>query len=145
MALCASFKRIREFVLSHTLLFCNNGGEVDGSGATQDAVFLVLRAHPNLNPMGASRRRRREQGGGGQWQQRWQRQSDTAVHCGSNPAPESLYPCVGHCHAFLAGPDRAAVLDALLPPYGDYDDRACTYYKRRAIIAEDNAGDGKQR
>jgi hypothetical protein len=37
LALCASFDRIREFVLSHTLLFCNDGGEVDGSGVTQNA------------------------------------------------------------------------------------------------------------
>ena len=69
MALCASFDRIREFVLSHALLFHNNGGEVDGGGATQDAVFPVLRARPNLNPIGASRRRRRGQRGGGRRQQ----------------------------------------------------------------------------
>ncbi len=69
MALCVSFDRIREFVLSHALLFRNDGGEVDGGGATQDAVFPVLRACLNLNPMGALRRRRRWQGGGGQRQQ----------------------------------------------------------------------------
>ncbi len=68
-SLCASFDRIREFLLSHALLFRNDGGEVDGGGATQDVVFPVLRAHPNLNPMGESRRRRRGQGGGGWWQQ----------------------------------------------------------------------------
>jgi hypothetical protein len=66
--LCASFDRIREFVLSHALLFCNDGGKVGRSDATQDAVFPVLHARPNLNPMGASRRRRRGQGGGG-WRQ----------------------------------------------------------------------------
>ena len=44
-------------------MFRNDGGEVDGGGATQDAVFPVLRARPNLNPMGASRRRRRGRGG----------------------------------------------------------------------------------
>ena len=64
MALCASFDRIREFVLSHALLFRNDGGEVDGSGAPQDAVFPVLHAHPNQNHMGALRRRKRGQGGG---------------------------------------------------------------------------------
>ncbi len=68
MALCASFDRTREFVLSHALLFRNDGREVDGGGATQDAVFPVLRTRPNLNPMGASRRRRRGQGGGGRRQ-----------------------------------------------------------------------------
>ncbi len=40
--LCASFDRIREFVLSHALLFRNNGGEVDGGGATQDAGFFRI-------------------------------------------------------------------------------------------------------
>ncbi len=59
MALCASFDRIREFVLSHALLFRNDGEEVDGGGASQDAAFPVLSARPNLNPKGASRRRRR--------------------------------------------------------------------------------------
>jgi hypothetical protein len=54
-----SFDRIKEVVLSHALLFRNNGGEVDGGGATQDAVFPVLHVHPNLNPMNALRRRRR--------------------------------------------------------------------------------------
>jgi hypothetical protein len=68
-ALCTSFDRIRDLVLSHALLFRNNGGEVDGSGATQDAVFPVLRARPNLNHMRALRRRRRGQGGEGGRQQ----------------------------------------------------------------------------
>ena len=68
MALCASFDRIREFVLSHALLLRNDGGEVDGGGATQDVVFPVLRMCPNLNHMGALRRRKRGQGGGG-WRQ----------------------------------------------------------------------------
>jgi hypothetical protein len=40
-----------------------------------------------------------------------------------------LYPREGNCHAFVAGP-RSAVLDILFPPYGDDDDRGCTYYER---------------
>jgi hypothetical protein len=62
------FDRIRKFVLSHALLFRNDGREVDGGGATQDAVFPILQARPNLNPMGASSRRTRGSGGGG-WRQ----------------------------------------------------------------------------
>ncbi len=69
IALCASFDRIREFILSNALLFRNDGMEVDGGGVTQDAVFPLLHVHPNLNHMGASRRRRRGQGGGGRRQQ----------------------------------------------------------------------------
>ncbi len=68
MALCMSFDRIREFVLSHALLFRNNGGEVYCGGATQDAAFPVLHVRLNLNPMGELRRRRRGQGGGGRRQ-----------------------------------------------------------------------------
>ena len=33
-ALRVSFDRIREFVLSHAFLFCNDDGEVDGGGTT---------------------------------------------------------------------------------------------------------------
>ena len=62
--LCASFDRIREFVLSHALSFHNNGREVNGSGMTRNAVCPVLHAHPHLNPMGASKTRRRGQKGG---------------------------------------------------------------------------------
>jgi hypothetical protein len=102
----ASFDRIREFVLSHALLFRNNGGVVDGGGATQDAVIPVLPAHPNLNPMGASRRRRRGRGGGGRRQRSQRRRLDAGVHRGGDQTPESLYPREGNCHAFFTRPKR---------------------------------------
>jgi hypothetical protein len=41
--------------------------------------------------------------------------------------PESLYPRKGHCHAFVAGPNKAAVLDVLFASYNEDDGRECTY------------------
>lgn len=42
------------------------------------------------------------------------------------PAVTMLYPYEGNLHSFVAGPNGAAVLDVLLPPYGDARD--CTFY-----------------
>jgi PCO_ADO len=39
-----------------------------------------------------------------------------------------LYPQVGNLHEFIAGPDGAAVLDVLLPPYDADHHRDCTFY-----------------
>jgi hypothetical protein len=45
------------------------------------------------------------------------------------PATTMLLPREGNVHQFTAGPDGAAVLDVLLPPY-DFDrERDCTFYK----------------
>jgi len=43
-------------------------------------------------------------------------------------APEvtMLFPYKGNLHEFVAGPNGAAVLDVLIPPYGD--SRDCTFY-----------------
>jgi len=43
-------------------------------------------------------------------------------------APEvtMLFPRKGNLHEFVAGPNGAAVLDVLMPPYGD--ERDCTFY-----------------
>lgn len=38
-----------------------------------------------------------------------------------------LYPYEGNLHEFIAGPNGAAVLDVLLPPY-DENKRECTFY-----------------
>lgn len=46
----------------------------------------------------------------------------------SAPTVTCLYPHEGNCHAFVAGPNGAAVLDVLLPPYYADDDRDCTFY-----------------
>jgi hypothetical protein len=42
------------------------------------------------------------------------------------PAVTMLFPLEGNVHEFVAGPNGAAVLDVLLPPYED--DRECTFY-----------------
>jgi PCO_ADO len=39
-----------------------------------------------------------------------------------------LYPFEGNLHEFVAGPDGAAVLDVLLPPYDNGQNRDCTFY-----------------
>jgi len=45
-------------------------------------------------------------------------------------APEVavLYPFEGNVHEFVAGPNGAAVLDVLLPPYDIDHDRDCTFF-----------------
>jgi PCO_ADO len=39
-----------------------------------------------------------------------------------------LYPYEGNLHEFVAGPQGAAVLDVLLPPYDNVQNRDCTFY-----------------
>lgn len=46
----------------------------------------------------------------------------------SAPDVTELYPRKGNLHHFKAGPEGAAVLDVLVPPYDTGDDRDCTYY-----------------
>lgn len=45
------------------------------------------------------------------------------------PATTMLLPREGNVHQFTAGPDGAAVLDVLLPPYDFDNERDCTFYK----------------
>lgn len=47
-----------------------------------------------------------------------------------------LYPYEGNLHEFVAGPQGAAVLDVLLPPYDNVQNRDCTFYN---IIHSNNA------
>lgn len=56
------------------------------------------------------------------------------------PACCALYPTQGNLHEFVAGPQGAAMLDVLVPPYDDDDDRDCTFYK-----IEEMVGDGSNR
>lgn len=44
------------------------------------------------------------------------------------PAVGMLFPYKGNLHEFFAGPNGAAVLDILLPPYDVEHDRDCTFY-----------------
>jgi plant cysteine oxidase len=45
------------------------------------------------------------------------------------PDVTCLYPFEGNLHEFIAGPNGAAVLDVLLPPYDADDERDCTFYE----------------
>jgi hypothetical protein len=49
------------------------------------------------------------------------------------PDTTSLYPFEGNLHEFIAGPNGAAVLDILLPPYDVDHHRDCTFYEIRAV------------
>lgn len=49
----------------------------------------------------------------------------------SAPSCTSLFPYEGNLHEFVAGPNGAAVLDVLLPPYNGRDGRDCTFYHIR--------------
>lgn len=42
----------------------------------------------------------------------------------------ALYPRRGNVHQFMAGPEGAALLDVLIPPYDAHDDRDCTFYEK---------------
>jgi len=44
------------------------------------------------------------------------------------PGVTVLYPYEGNLHEFVAGPHGAAVLDVLLPPYDNAQNRDCTFY-----------------
>lgn len=44
------------------------------------------------------------------------------------PAVTVLYPFEGNLHEFVAGEHGAAVLDVLLPPYDNEQNRDCTFY-----------------
>ncbi|KAG7354108.1 cysteine oxidase/2-aminoethanethiol dioxygenase domain containing protein [Nitzschia inconspicua] len=44
-----------------------------------------------------------------------------------------LYPYEGNLHEFVAGPQGAAVLDVLLPPYDNVQNRDCTFYNIQSL------------
>lgn len=46
-----------------------------------------------------------------------------------------LYPYEGNLHEFVAGPDGAAVLDVLLPPYDGVHGRDCTFYDIKEVTS----------
>jgi hypothetical protein len=45
------------------------------------------------------------------------------------PAVVALFPHEGNLHQFVSGDRGAAVLDVLIPPYDEDDDRDCTYFE----------------
>mmetsp|Transcript_20316 Transcript_20316/g.34922 ORF Transcript_20316/g.34922 Transcript_20316/m.34922 type:complete len:407 (+) Transcript_20316:97-1317(+) len=103
----SSFNKIKSFV-SRAI------SSPDGEAETR--ADSVLRVKPNLKPMGVQ---------------------DPSIDGGnansrppvlSAPSVTCLYPHEGNCHSFMAGPDGAAVIDVLLPPYDNDEDRDCTFY-----------------
>jgi hypothetical protein len=52
------------------------------------------------------------------------------------PAVTVLYPYEGNLHEFIAGPDGAAVLDVLLPPYDNTRNRDCTFYEIQELTPD---------
>jgi cysteamine dioxygenase len=95
--------------------------------------------------MGASRRTRRwrERGGGEDGGD--DGDDDTPEFVVTAPNVTCLYPREGNCHAFVAGPNGAAMLDVLFPPYDEDDGRECMYYESRAIAKEEDGGDDERR
>ena len=47
-----------------------------------------------------------------------------------SPEISELWPNTGNVHQFTAGPDGAAVLDVLVPPYDVEDERDCSFYEK---------------
>lgn len=61
-------------------------------------------------------------------------------------APEvtALFPYEGNLHEFIAGPHGAAVLDVLLPPYDNAQNRDCTFYEIREMDSHARKPSGKE-
>ena len=57
------------------------------------------------------------------------RAKSNAIRTLRAPATTVLLPRQGNAHEFTAGPDGAAILDVLLPPYDFDHDRDCTFYR----------------
>ena len=57
------------------------------------------------------------------------------------PGVTVLYPFEGNLHEFVAGPGGAAVIDVLLAPYDNLQNRDCTFYE----ICETNSTWPKQK
>jgi len=51
------------------------------------------------------------------------------------PDVTALFPYEGNLHEFVAGPEGAAVLDVLLPPYDNDRNRDCTFYEIQEVTS----------
>jgi hypothetical protein len=60
------------------------------------------------------------------------------------PDVSVLYPYEGNLHEFVAGPNGAAVLDVLLPPYDNVQNRDCTFYTVHEITSSWPKPSGKE-
>ena len=114
-----SFNRIKDFVSRTMHLY-------DGEDNTKVAGSSILQVKRNLNPLNLQEVSDINTDNSGQ---------SLMI---SAPKVTCLYPHEGNCHSFKAGPNGAAVLDLLLPPYSDDDDRDCTFYKTCETVDDKN-------
>jgi PCO_ADO len=73
--------------------------------------------------------------------------SNIPVETFTAPQCTVLYPHQGNLHEFVAGPNGAAVLDVLLPPYSADHHRDCTFYdvveSDHRLVDENHSGNDK--
>jgi hypothetical protein len=60
------------------------------------------------------------------------------------PSVTVLFPYEGNLHEFVAGPHGAAVLDVLLPPYDNTQNRDCTFYEIHQMASPVTKPSGKE-
>eukprot|EP00980_Cylindrotheca_fusiformis_P005661 scaffold1184_cov132-Cylindrotheca_fusiformis.AAC.82 len=60
------------------------------------------------------------------------------------PNVTMLFPYEGNLHEFIAGPQGAAVLDVLLPPYDNAQNRDCTFYEIHDMASPTTNSSGKE-
>ncbi|KAL3798418.1 hypothetical protein HJC23_005071 [Cyclotella cryptica] len=101
----------------------------DSSARDQHAEASVLQAKENLAPMGVEKYH--------------DTRMDEPISILSAPHVTCLYPNEGNCHAFVAGPHGAAVLDILFPPYDGEDGRDCTFYEATELGGSSVMTDGE--
>ena len=115
-ALTSSLIKIKQFV-SRAFSYHDSENDDGDDGDEQDMQVddnspSALHVKPNMNPMGAV-----------------QDESNSNASILSAPNVTCLFPHEGNCHSFVAGPNGAAVIDVLLPPYDSDNSRDCTFYK----------------
>ena len=147
-----SLTKIRDFLSMKMVSYSSHGYDNDVDNSMY--VDQVLHVRPNLNPVGTVRRRSSSSvpvstndGSGSSTTTKTLTSSvkvsnvgdDTGANCNDNddedqvvisaPNVTCLFPREGNCHAFVAGPHGAALLDVLLPPYDTEEVRDCTFYE----------------
>lgn len=136
-----SLTKIKDFLTMKIVSYSSHGHEDDDDMQ----VDPVLYVRPNLNPVGTVRRRSSllvpgsTHESGNALSSPSVKVSNVGDDTGSKeddeqliisaPSVTCLFPREGNCHAFVAGPQGAALLDILLPPYDTEDVRDCTFYE----------------
>lgn len=143
-----SFTKIKDFLSMKIVSYSSHGHEDDDDDNNMQ-VDPVLYVRPNLNPVGTVRRRSSSLVPGsthesssfatGNAISSSAKVSNVGDDTGSKeddeqliisaPSVTCLFPREGNCHSFVAGPQGAALLDILLPPYDTNEVRDCTFYE----------------